>query len=206
MPLEDVCFTIKNRVHQSSNARLGEALDFPRFGDRQHFLGSQTPPRVLWGSKFRISAGHKARESIGPTKHESSGSLSSSPHAIAHSSVAKAAALECRKGSANGNAGFLACWPVPATGNDRSALTSFNPEGLTSPSPVGDSGIYLLRTGGLRTPPLSVPGVVLGGLVPRTESTALGRLVPHTESTALGRLVPRALRRKLCVGWARAPH
>ena len=64
--------------------------------------------------------------------------------------------------------------------------------GLTSPNPVGDSGIYLLRTGELRTSSSSIPGVSLGGLVPRTESTALGGLVPRTERTALGGLVPLA--------------
>ena len=37
----------ENRVHQSRNARLGDALDSSRFGDRQHCFGSQTPPRVL---------------------------------------------------------------------------------------------------------------------------------------------------------------
>ena len=55
----------ENRVYQSSNARLGEALDSSRFGDRQHCLGSQAPPRVLWGAKFRISSGHTTHESIG---------------------------------------------------------------------------------------------------------------------------------------------
>ena len=64
--------------------------------------------------------------------------------------------------------------------------------GLTSPNPVGDSGIYLLRAGGLRTPSSPIPGVGLVRLVPRTESTILGGLVPRTESTALGGLVPLA--------------
>ena len=65
MTLDDVLFTMKNRVYQSSKARLGEALDSSRFGDRQHCLGSKTSPRVLWGAKFRIFSGHKTQESIG---------------------------------------------------------------------------------------------------------------------------------------------
>ena len=64
--------------------------------------------------------------------------------------------------------------------------------GLTSPNPVEDSGIYLLRTGWLRAPSSPIPGVGLGGLVPHTESTALRGRVPRTELTALGGLVPLA--------------
>ena len=69
----------------------------------------------------------------GPTTHESSCSLSSSPYSISHSSTAN--------GSANGNADFLARWPEPATGNDHSRMTSFNSVGLTRPKPFGDNGI-----------------------------------------------------------------
>ena len=87
---------------------------------------------------------------------------------------------------------LLARLPEPATEYDHSGLTNFNPVGLTSPKPVGDSGIYLLRTAGLRAPSSPIPGVGLGGLVPRTESTALGRIVLRTERTALGGLVPLA--------------
>ena len=79
---------------------------------------------------------------------------------------------------------FLARLPEPATEYDYGGLTSFNP--------VGDSGIYLLRTGELRAPSSPIPGVGLGGLVHRTESSALGGLVPRTERTALGGLVPLA--------------
>ena len=115
--------------------------------------------------------------------HESSGSLSSSPRSNAHSSTAKAAPTASPI--------FLARLPEPATEYDHSGLTSLNPVGLTSPNAAGDSGIYLLRTGGLRAPSSPIPGVGLGGLGPRTESTALGGLVPLAESTALGGLVPR---------------
>ena len=62
--------------------------------------------------------------------------------------------------------------------------------GLTSRHPVGYSGIYLLRTGELRASSLPIPGVGLGGLVPRTESTVLSGLVPRTECTAFGEFVP----------------
>ena len=62
--------------------------------------------------------------------------------------------------------------------------------GLTNPNSVGDSGIYLLQTGGLRAPYVPIPRADLGGLVPRTEGPALGGLVPRTEGPALGGLVP----------------
>ena len=116
--------------------------------------------------------------------HECSGSLSSSPRSIAHSSTAKAAPTASPI--------VLARFPEPAAEYDRSGLTSFNPVGLTSLNPVGDSGIYLLRTGGLRAPSSPILGVGLNGLMPRTESTVLGRFVPRTERTALGGLVPLA--------------
>ena len=64
--------------------------------------------------------------------------------------------------------------------------------GLTSPNPVGDSGIYLLRTRELRAPSSSISGVGLGGLVPRTENTVLDGLVLRTERTVLSGLVPLA--------------
>ena len=116
--------------------------------------------------------------------HESSGSLSSSPRSIAHSSTAKAAPTASPI--------FLARFPEPATEYDRSGLTNFNPVGLTSPNPVGESGIYLLRARGLRAPSWPIPGIVLGGLAPLAECTVLGGLVPRTESTALGGLEPLA--------------
>ena len=101
--------------------------------------------------------------------------------------------LEYRKGNANGIPDFSgpfsrACYGV----YNRSGLINFNLVGLTSPNPVGKSGIYLLRTRGLRAPSSPIPGVVLGGLAPLAESTDLGGLVPHTESTALGGLEPLA--------------
>ena len=110
--------------------------------------------------------------------HESSGSLSS----IEHSGTAKAAPTASPI--------FLARFPEPVTEYDRSGSTNFNPVGLTSPNPVGDSGIYLLWTCGLRAPSSPIPGVVLGGLAPFAESTVLSGVVPHTESTALGGLEP----------------
>ena len=120
----------------------------------------------------------------GPSMHESTGSLSSSPRSIAHSSTAKAAPTALPI--------FPARFPEPATECDRSGLTNFNLVGLTSPNPVGDSGIYLLRVRGLRAPSSPIPGVVLGGLAPLAGSTVLGGLVPHTESTALVGLEPLA--------------
>ena len=115
--------------------------------------------------------------------HESSGSLSSPPRSIAHSSTAKAAPTAPPV--------FLVRLPEPAAEYDYSGLTNFNPVGLTSPNPVGDSGIYLLWTGELRAPSSPISEVGLGGLVPRSE-IALGGLMLRTERTALSGLVPLA--------------
>ena len=98
--------------------------------------------------------------------HESSGSLSSLPRSIAHSGAAQATPMASPIA--------LARFPEPVTEYDRSGLTSFNPVGSTSPNPVGDSGIYLPQTSGLRAPSPPIPGVGLGGIVPRTESSAFG--------------------------------
>ena len=81
--------------------------------------------------------------------------------------------LEYRKGSANGNADFLSPLPEPATEHDRSGSTSLNP--------VQDGVINLIRVCGLNTPSSPLPGVVLGGLVLRTESAVLGGL-PFTSA------------------------
>ena len=48
-------------------------------------------------------------------------------------------------------------------------------------SPVEDGGIYLIRVCGLNTPSSPIPGVGLGGLVPRTEGAVLGGL-PFTSA------------------------
>ena len=115
--------------------------------------------------------------------HEPSGSLSSSPHSIAHSSTTRAAPTATPI--------FLVRLPEPATDYDRSGLTSFKPVGLTNPDPVGDSGIYTVRTGGRGAPSSPITGVGLGGLVLRTERTALGGLMPRIEGTVMAGLVPR---------------
>ena len=120
----------------------------------------------------------------GPSMHESSGSLSSSPRSIAHSTTPKAAPTTSPI--------FPARFPEPATKYDHSGLTNFNLVGLTSPNPVGDDDSYLLRTRGLRAPSSPIPGAGLGGPAPLAESTVLGGLVPHTGSTALVGLEPLA--------------
>ena len=81
--------------------------------------------------------------------------------------------LEYRKGSANGNADFLSRLTDPATEHDRSGSTSLNP--------LQDGVINLIRVCGLNTPSSPLPGVVLGGLVLRTESAVLGGL-PFTSA------------------------
>ena len=74
--------------------------------------------------------------------------------------------LEYRKGNANGNADFLFRLPEPAKEHNRN--------GSTSLTPVENGGIYLIRACGLHTPCSRIPGVGLGGLMPRTESNASG--------------------------------
>ena len=103
---------------------------------------------------------------------------------IAHSNIAKAASTALPI--------FLARLPEPAVEYDRSGLTRFNRVGFPIPNSVGDSGVHLVRTDGQRSPSSPIPGVGLGALVPRTESTALGGLVPLAEGTVLGGLTPRA--------------
>ena len=103
-----------------------------------------------------------------------------SPRSIAHSSTAKAAPVALPI--------FPARFPEPDTEYDRSGLTTFNLVGLTSPKTVGDSGIYLLRTRGLRAPSSPIPGVGLCGLAPLAASTVLGGLVLRAEHAALGGL------------------
>ena len=81
--------------------------------------------------------------------------------------------LEHRKGSASGNADFLSRLPEPATEHDHNGSTSLNP--------VEDCGIYLVRVCRLITPSSPIPGVGLGGLVPRTQIAVLGGL-PFTSA------------------------
>ena len=169
MTLDDVSFTMKTA--HISRATLDSERHWTPLG-----LGTGS---IVWAPKrLRGYCGEQSSSYPAATRHrralakwepsmrESSGSLSSPPRSIAHSSTAKAAP------TASPN--FLAHFPEPATEYDRSGLTNFNPVKFTSPNPVGDSGIYPLRTGGLRAPSSSIPGVGLGGLVPRTESTASG--------------------------------
>ena len=90
--------------------------------------------------------------------HESSGSLSSSPRSIARSNSAKAAPTVSPI--------FLARFPEPATEYNRSGLTNFKPVRFTSPNLIRNSGLYLLRTHGLRAPSSPIPGVGSSGLAP----------------------------------------
>ena len=85
-----------------------------------------------------------------PQRMESSGSLRSSRRSIAHPSY-------CKR-SANGNADFLARWPEPATGNDRSGLTSSNPVEDRVSTSYGPAGCAL--------PPRRSQGLVWVGSCP----------------------------------------
>ena len=167
MTLNDVSFTMKlayisramldsGRHWTPLDLRTGSIVWAPKrlrgyFGERS----SAYPP----ATRHR-----RALAKWGPSMHESSGGLSSSPCSIAHSSTAKAAPTASPI--------FPARFPEPATEYDRSGLTNFNPVGLTSPNPVGDRGIYLLRTRGQRAPSSPIPGVGLGVLAPLAESTS----------------------------------
>ena len=123
----------------------------------KHFRG------YLWGTKFRVFSDYKALESIGKVaKHNER------VQRWLEFLTAFDYTLEYRKGSANGNADFLSRLPEPATDHDRSGSTSLNP--------VEDTGIYLIRVCGLKTPSSPILGVGLGGLVPRTKSAVLGGL------------------------------
>ena len=124
--------------------------------------------RYLWGTKIRILSDHKALESIGKV-----GNHNARFQRWLEFLTAFDYTLECRKGSANGNSDFLSRLPEPATEHDGS--------GSTSLTLVDDGGIDLTMACGLRTPSSPIPGVGLGGLVPRTESTALGGL-PFTSA------------------------
>ena len=159
--LDDVSFTMK--IAYISRATLDSERHWTPLD-----LGTGS---IVWPRKrLRVYCGEqssayppatrhrRALAKCGPSMHESSGSLSSSPRSIAHSSSAKAAPTASPI--------FLARIPEPATEYNRSGLTNFNLVGLTSLNPVGDSRIYLLRTRGLRAPSSPIPGVGLGGIAP----------------------------------------
>ena len=161
MTLDDVLFTIK--IAYISRATLDSERHWSPLD-----LGTGSTvwaPKRIRGycgeqsSAYPPATRHRrALAKWGPSMHESSGSLSSSPRSITHSSSAKAAPTASPI--------FLARFPEPATEYNRSGLTNFNPVRLTSPNPVGDSGIYLLRARRLRAPSSPIPGVGLGGLAP----------------------------------------
>ena len=118
----------------------------------------------LWGDKFRIFSDQKALENIGKVRNHNA-----RVQRWLEFFTAFDCTLEYRKGSANGNADFLSRLTDPATEHDRSGSTSLHS--------TEDGGIYLIRVCVLRTPSSPIPSVGLGGLVPRTESTALGGLL-----------------------------
>ena len=125
----------ENRVYQPSNAQLGKTLDSSKFEDQQHFLGPQSPPRVLRGTKVRMFSDHKALESIGQ-----GGDHNARVQRWLEFLTAFDYTLGYRKGSANGNANFLSRLQEPATEHDRNSSTSL--------PFVEDGGIYLIRACG----------------------------------------------------------
>ena len=76
--------------------------------------------------------------------------------------------LNYRKGSANGNAGFLFRLPEPTTEHDGTGSIS-----LIS---VKDDSIFHIRACGRRDSASPISGVGLGGMVPRPENVVLGGL------------------------------
>ena len=117
----------------------------------------------LWGTKFRILSDHKALKGI-----DKVGNHNARVQRWLQFLTAFDYTLEYRKRSANGNANFLSCLPEPAREHDRN--------GSTSLTPVEDGGIYLIKACGLYTLSSPIPGVDLGGLMPRTENNAFGEL------------------------------
>ena len=94
--------------------------------------------------------------------------LSDEPQLLTVNPLPRLITLENRKGSTNGNAGFLSRLPQPATEHDHSGASRF--------TPVDDEATYLFRACGLLTSSTSVPGMGLGGLVPQPDSAVLGGL------------------------------
>ena len=193
MTLDDVPFTMT--IAYISRATLESErhwtpLDF----------GTSTvwAPRHLQGycgeqsSAYPLATRHRrALAKWGPSMHESSGSLTSSRRSITHSSAAKAAPTASPI--------FLARFPEPATEYDRSGLTNFNLVGLTSPNPVGESSIYLLRARGLR----AASSTIGWTRAPRRKHRLGWARAPHRKHCFRWTRTPR---RKHCLGWARAPH
>ena len=118
----------------------------------------------LWSTKFRIFSDNKALESIHKV-----GNHNARVQRWLEFLTAFDYTLEYRRESLNGNADFLSRLPEPATEHDRN--------GSTNITPVEDGDIYLIMACGLYTPSSPIPGVGLGGLMPRTESNALGGLL-----------------------------
>ena len=77
-------------------------------------------------------------------------------------------APKCRKGNANGNVDFISRLPQPATEHDR--------RGSSRLTPVDDEAINLVKAFGLLTPYTSIPGIMVGRLVPQPDSAVLGGL------------------------------
>ena len=110
----------------------------------------------LWGTKFRIFSDHKVLKIIGKEENHNARVQRWLEFLTAFDYT-----REYQKGSANGNADFLSRLPQPATENDRNCSTCL--------TPAKDGGIYLIMACGLYTPASPIPGVGLGGLMPRTE-------------------------------------
>ena len=115
----------------------------------------------LWGTKHIIYLDHKKVENIG----KSGDHYARVQPWLEYFSLIDYT-LECRKGSANGDADFMSRLPLPSALNDRSRSSH--------PTSIDDGGIYLPHPAcGPRTSYSPVHGVGSSGLVPRPDSAVL---------------------------------
>ena len=136
--MDDVSFTMKiayfsratlDSLRQWTPVDLGTGSVFWALKRLRGYCGEQC------SAYHPASRRRTASTKSGPSMHESSGSLSSSPRSIAHSSTTKAALTA--------SSTFQDRLPEPAREYDYKGLTSTNLVGSTRPNLVGDGGIYL---------------------------------------------------------------
>ena len=106
----------------------------------------------------------------GPSMHEPSDSLSSSPRSIAHSSTVKAAPTASQI--------FPARFPKPLTEYDRNGLTNFNLVGLASTTPLGIAISTCFGPAGWAFPPRRSQGLVWVDLRPSPKALSWMGLCP----------------------------
>ena len=106
----------------------------------------------LWSTQFQIYSDHKALENIAKV-----GERNARVRRWLEFLSVYTYALECRKGTAIGNADVLSLLAQPATDADRT--------GRNRPTGPDIVGIYLIRPCGFAQNEPPTPGIGLGGLV-----------------------------------------